>query len=119
MCLTNAGLSGIMRRMPRRATTHLKSIGLVGNDKRQTSYRRGYGGTTWKKLRLVILTRDAFTCKVCQTYVGKSAHCDHIIPKAQGGSNELSNLQALCHRCHSIKTKSEGSFGRFAGGNNG
>ena len=98
--------------MPSRATTHLRDIGLSGQSNRQTSHRRGYGGTAWKKLRMVVLIRDAFICQHCNEYAGKSAHCDHIIPKAQGGTNELSNLQALCHRCHSIKTKAEGSFGR-------
>lgn len=32
---------------------------------------------------------------------------DHIIPKSQGGMSEHSNLQSLCHSCHSIKTRSQ------------
>ena len=28
---------------------------------------------------------------------------DHIVPKNQGGSDDLSNLQALCFRCNAAK----------------
>lgn len=33
-----------------------------------------------------------------------SLHRDHIIPRAQGGSNEPSNIQRLCANCHQDKT---------------
>ena len=29
---------------------------------------------------------------------------DHIIALAKGGTNALTNLQTLCHACHSRKT---------------
>ncbi len=32
---------------------------------------------------------------------------DHIIPLKNGGTNDIENLQALCKRCHSKKTKVE------------
>ena len=30
---------------------------------------------------------------------------DHIVEVAQGGSNEITNLQVLCPSCHSVKTR--------------
>lgn len=48
--------------------------------------------------------------KVVFLYLGnKCAHCDkyeslelhHIIPIYIGGKNELSNLELVCHKCHS------------------
>ncbi|WP_228721653.1 HNH endonuclease [Thermoleptolyngbya sichuanensis] len=45
---------------------------------------------------------------------------DHIIPLAQGGVNDLSNLQVLCRRCNSSKqhgfdTKRDCHFNRTFG----
>jgi 5-methylcytosine-specific restriction endonuclease McrA len=31
-------------------------------------------------------------------------HCDHVIPDAMGGSNELDNAECLCVPCHKKKT---------------
>ncbi|AKI27425.1 hypothetical protein [Moraxella phage Mcat9] len=36
---------------------------------------------------------------------------DHIINRAQGGSDDLSNLQTLCKPCHKIKTQKESQAG--------
>lgn len=36
-----------------------------------------------------------------------SSEVDHIASKARGGSDDLSNLQALCKRCHVVKTNRE------------
>jgi len=30
---------------------------------------------------------------------------DHIVPIAEGGPNELSNLRTLCIRCHQAETR--------------
>ena len=44
---------------------------------------------------------------------GKSCHCDHIIPRADGGSNDPENLQLLCIKCHLEKCaeEKEGGYG--------
>ena len=47
-------------------------------------------------------------CKNCSKSVGlKNFHLDHIIALANGGSNDLSNIQMLCIGCHQDKTKAE------------
>ena len=51
-----------------------------------------------------MLVRDNYQCQVCGAVVtGKAAHVDHIVAKSKGGSDEVSNLQALCLSCHSKK----------------
>lgn len=39
---------------------------------------------------------------------GKSTQADHIIPVAQGGTNELSNLVGSCGRCNAWRGSSLG-----------
>lgn len=65
----------------------------------------------WPALRLAAKRRDGFKCVKC----GASGRleCDHIIPvrDAPELAFEPSNLQTLCIRCHSAKTKLECGFG--------
>ena len=47
-------------------------------------------------------------CNKCQCKLDtRSMHIDHITPLAAGGDNEPDNLQALCKKCHFVKTKEE------------
>ena len=45
-------------------------------------------------------------CEEClrHGYETKSTQTDHITPLNDGGTNEWSNLKALCRACHSRKT---------------
>lgn len=69
-------------------------------------------GHSWTKLRRVVLERDRFTCQHCHR-VGGNLECDHIVNEAKGGTNELSNLQALCRECHKVKTQQESIDGIY------
>ncbi len=61
--------------------------------------------TAWYRLSKQVLEEEPI-CRLCkQAY---STDTDHIIPLPTG-SSERSNLQGLCHRCHSIKTRRETS----------
>lgn len=74
-------------------------------DKKGTPEERGYG-TEWKKLRKVILERDAGLCQVCfsRGMIKLAKEVDHIIPKSSGGNDDPSNLQSICKVCHRVKT---------------
>ena len=74
---------------------------------------RGYGWK-WSKLRRQVLERDDYLCQVClnNNRITKATEVDHIIPRASGGSDSVSNLRAICASCHSRKTLREAEKGR-------
>ena len=76
-------------------------------------HERGYG-YAWDKLRLRILARDLYLCQTCLSRGRPTpATCvDHITPKAQDGTDDPENLQALCDACHRAKTKREANEAR-------
>lgn len=80
---------------------------------RGSRHDRGYG-TAWDKLRLFILKRDNGLCQPCikQGRVTRATQVDHIVQKKSGGTDEESNLQAICSECHKQKTAREASHGR-------
>jgi len=51
-----------------------------------------------------VLTRARGRCECCGAHEHQRAlEVDHIVPRNQGGSDDLSNLQALCFRCNAGK----------------
>ncbi|MFN8994909.1 MAG: HNH endonuclease, partial [Pseudomonadota bacterium] len=66
-------------------------------------------------MRRTVRLRDRYAvlaagrCECCGRTVadhGIVLHVDHIVPVARGGSNERSNLQALCDTCNAGKSDS-------------
>lgn len=70
-------------------------------------HERGYG-TEWDKLRKRVLERDAHLCQCsyCKAdgRTTVATEVDHILPKAKGGTDAMSNLQAINKQCHVRKT---------------
>jgi 5-methylcytosine-specific restriction protein A len=55
-------------------------------------------------VRAAILIRDEFLCRIRGPRCTVAATCvDHIIPKARGGTDHPSNLQAACAPCNAEK----------------
>ena len=54
----------------------------------------------WKKIRVKVLNRDAYTCAYCGDV---ATEVDHVYPKSKGGEDTLDNLVAACRRCNILK----------------
>lgn len=94
-----------------------KQIGKFADPHRGSRHDRGYG-RDWDIRRVRILRRDDGLCQECLRNGRATAanHVDHIKPKCKGGSDDDSNLQSLCVRCHKIKTAREAREARAAVG---
>jgi 5-methylcytosine-specific restriction endonuclease McrA len=72
-----------------------------------------YASNEWRELRRAVLRANP-VCAVpgCG---GRATHVDHIRSRRAGGAAlDPSNLQALCHSCHSRKTaRRDGGFGAW------
>lgn len=65
-------------------------------------------GRGWMNLRESVLLRDQYQCRRCGCVVlPKDAECDHVVPLADGGRDEMGNLQTLCKICHAEKSAGE------------
>ena len=60
----------------------------------------------WEAARRAALARDKYRCRQCHR-AGR-LEVDHITPLDRGGAPYApANLQALCRRCHMVKTDRE------------
>ena len=63
-----------------------------------------------KEVRAYVLDRDGFTCQMCGAVAGEPhpydpsrktrLHIGHIVDKSMGGTDDPSNLRALCSICN-------------------
>jgi 5-methylcytosine-specific restriction endonuclease McrA len=60
--------------------------------------RKASKQTDWRKVRIVVLTRDGHRCRACSSKQGLEVH--HVVMRSLGGKDEAGNLIALCRGCH-------------------
>jgi 5-methylcytosine-specific restriction protein A len=81
---------------------------------RNPSAWQGKGSTRkWRTIRSAVLNRDKHLCVECKVngICNPATEVDHIVPKNNGGTDALSNLQSLCKEHHEEKTKRESQHG--------
>jgi ATP adenylyltransferase len=67
-------------------------------------YRYNPDDLSSSSVRYLVLKLAHGHCSLCGASIKDTPiDVDHIIPRNQGGSNDVSNLQALCYRCNRAK----------------
>ena len=56
-----------------------------------------------KEGRQIIFNKHKGRCAYCGCFLVGSWHIDHITPRANGGSNDLDNLNPSCKECNNYK----------------
>lgn len=79
---------------------------ILGNPNPQPAFERAIS----KETRSFVLDRNGFTCQMCGAVAGEPhpydpsrktrLHIGHVIDKSQGGTDDASNLRALCSVCN-------------------
>lgn len=79
---------------------------LLETAKPQPAFERGIS----KETRAFVLDRNGFTCQMCGAVAGEQhpfdptrktrLHIGHVIDKSMGGSDQASNLRAICSVCN-------------------
>jgi ATP adenylyltransferase len=68
------------------------------------SHRKNSSGYIPGTLRFDIFKRAKFRCELCGISAeDKALEVDHIVPRNNGGSDDITNLQALCYSCNAMK----------------
>ena len=78
-------------------------------DEQQAELDAFYSGKHWRRARTAHRAREPLCRRCSKRGVVKAGDVvDHIIERRDGGNNyDPANLQTLCHKCHSDKTREE------------
>lgn len=108
---SHPGCGVLVRDGTSRCPKHPK-VNSYADKARGTRHQRGYG-TAWDKLRAQVIERDDGLCQPCEhkQLITLGSAVDHITPKAEGGTDDLTNLQCICRACHLAKTADEAKRG--------
>jgi HNH endonuclease len=79
---------------------------LLESKKPQSAFARAIS----KETRSLVLDRNGFTCQMCGAVAGENhpydaarktrLHLGHVIDKSMGGTDDLTNLRAICSVCN-------------------
>jgi HNH endonuclease len=95
-------------------TCRVRSIGDRVTDLYSLACAKGWGGHSWRQLLIGYLReRDGANCAICRKSIryelrsgprgdrsGLGPSVDHVIPRSEGGSDDLANLRLAHWRCN-------------------
>lgn len=77
---------------------------LEARGERVWDHRRKSSGYVPGTIRYEVLKRARYRCELCGISAeDKALEVDHILPRNNGGADELNNFQALCYSCNATK----------------
>ena len=97
--------------MPMRPPIHRPAAWRAQPRRRPQPGDAHYGTASWKRLRAATLLRDGGQCTAIengQRCQEQAVVADHIVPRREGGTDDLSNLRSLC-RLHDNRRHREKS----------
>lgn len=62
--------------------------------------------STWDEQRQAAMGRDGYACQECR-YSGGRLHVHHEVPRSNGGTDHVDNLETLCPDCHADRHDTE------------
>ena len=82
------------------APTRIKPVALTVSETKRTR------GSTWMKTRARIMARDCGLCQQCKRegVLAEAQQVDHRVELADGGTDDDSNLEAICLDHHKAKS---------------
>lgn len=60
----------------------------------------------------IVGASQGWRCGKCDQLLPASFQVDHIVKRSLGGSNDASNLMALCNMCHGMKVSRQPAWAR-------
>jgi 5-methylcytosine-specific restriction endonuclease McrA len=74
------------------------------NKKKKKKFKKTKRQQFPQVIRNSVCSSQHWTCGCCKELLGECIIIDHKVPLCFGGSNDISNLQALCPTCDKFKT---------------
>ena len=78
--------------------------------KRKTAWTTNKKRKVTQLQKKVVASKQKWNCGHCKKTLDASFEVDHIVPLYKGGTNDSSNLMALCRNCHGMKTIRDAGF---------
>lgn len=73
----------------------------------ETSGSKGTKRSVSETKKKYVASQQNWTCNKCNQKLNHTFEVDHKVRLEYGGTNEVSNLEALCRECHGQKTSFE------------
>ena len=90
--------------------SHLKPGQTISAEETDSPHQNAFAERISERISTRVLERDRYTCQMCGAAVGDNddqnpgtpvrLHVGHIVDRSHGGTDEPSNLRALCSACY-------------------